>query len=349
LPNWLTIDAQTGVLTGTPTVADLGTFDIQINRNGETDTLTLMIAPFKTGHLHTADETGSAGLDTVTHYNASSAVTVTLANTTENIVGSSFDDNLTGNNKVNVLDGGAGADTLSGSTGSDTYVVDNVNDVIIENANEGVDTVLSLVDYTLPANVEKLTLLGEANLLATGNELNNLIIGNAGNNTLSGGTGVDTLKGGLGDDVYLVDSATVSIVENAKQGIDGVNAMVSFVLPRNVENLVLLGSGNLNGTGNTLNNVLQGNSWDNILIGGSGKDVLIGRAGNDTLDGGIGIDTAFFDSAFSAYQFTRGTDSDGFSYVQVSSPTETDILYSIEFLQFAGEDSARSLISIIGS
>ena len=37
--------------------------------------------------------------------------------------------------------GGTGADTLTGGAGNDTYVVDNTGDVVIEKANEGIDTV----------------------------------------------------------------------------------------------------------------------------------------------------------------------------------------------------------------
>ncbi|KAB0494359.1 calcium-binding protein, partial [Pseudomonas lini] len=39
---------------------------------------------------------------------------------------------------------------------------------------------------------------------------------------------------------------------------------------------------NLNGTGNTLNNVITGNMGGNLLDGGLGADTLIGGAGNDT-------------------------------------------------------------------
>lgn len=106
--------------------------------------------------------------------------------------------------------------------------------------------------------------------------------GNAGNNTLDGGGGVDTLSGAGGNDIYIVDNAGDVIIELAGDGTDTVRATANYTLSANVENLILLGTGNINGTGNNLDNTITGNSGSNTLDGGTGTDRLIGGGGNDT-------------------------------------------------------------------
>ncbi|QLE57341.1 S8 family serine peptidase [Nostoc sp. TCL26-01] len=101
------------------------------------------------------------------------------------------------------LNGGRGNDEMRGGAGNDTYVVDSTGDVIVENLNEGTDTVESSITYTLGANLENLTLTGIAAINGTGNTGNNIITGNSGNNTLNGGSGVDTLIGGDGNDILI--------------------------------------------------------------------------------------------------------------------------------------------------
>ena len=64
----------------------------------------------------------------------------------------------------------------------------------------------------------------------------------------------------------------------------------TFTLGNNFERLVLLGTGNINGTGNALGNGLTGNTGANILDGGAGIDSLIGGKGRDTLTGGLDSD-----------------------------------------------------------
>jgi Ca2+-binding RTX toxin-like protein len=117
------------------------------------------------------------------------------------------------------------------------------------------------------------------------------LYGGTGNDLLDGGTGSDRLFGGTGNDTYVVSSIVDKISEKAGQGTDLVRASVSWVLGTNLENLTLLGKGKLNGTGNSLANVITGNSGDNVLKGGSGNDKLLGGSGKDTLNGGRGNDT----------------------------------------------------------
>jgi Ca2+-binding RTX toxin-like protein len=98
------------------------------------------------------------------------------------------------------LDGGLGKDTLVGSDGDDLYVVDNTGDKIIENLDEGIDSVQSKISYVLGNNLENLELLSSSNINATGNALNNKLSGNDGNNILKGMAGDDTLICGKGND-----------------------------------------------------------------------------------------------------------------------------------------------------
>ena len=112
------------------------------------------------------------------------------------------------------------------------------------------------------------------------------LIGNGGRDILDGGTGNDTLQGGADNDIYVIDSASDVIVENAGEGVDFVQTSVSYTLSANVERMYLMGSGNIDGTGNDLANLLVGNTGNNMLSGMGANDRLYGGAGNDTLNGG---------------------------------------------------------------
>ncbi|MEZ2133196.1 calcium-binding protein, partial [Sinorhizobium sp. CB9] len=109
----------------------------------------------------------------------------------------------TGNALSNILTGGAGVDTLKGAAGDDTYVV-STGDIVVENADEGIDTVKTgLAAYTLGANVENLTYTGSAAFTGTGNALDNIIKGGAAADKLTGAAGNDTLDGGAGADTLV--------------------------------------------------------------------------------------------------------------------------------------------------
>ena len=115
--------------------------------------------------------------------------------------GGGGNDTLIGGVGNDVLDGGTGADRMIGGAGNDIYFVDDAGDQVVEDPDGGTDTVFSGFSYTLPDNVENLTLLAGGAADGTGNALANTITGNAAANRLSGGAGDDVLDGGAGDDV----------------------------------------------------------------------------------------------------------------------------------------------------
>src|SRR3546814_105243 len=78
------------------------------------------------------------------------------------ISGTSGDDMLSGLGGNDIINGRAGADRMDGGLGNDIFYVDNVGDRIIERLNQGTDLAKAYISYTLPSNVENLTLLGSA-------------------------------------------------------------------------------------------------------------------------------------------------------------------------------------------
>ena len=206
--------------------------------------------------------------------------------------GGNGDDALSANGANNSLFGEAGNDSLSasggpnqlfGGAGNDAYFVDNAGDTVTENGGEGSDTVYARTHFRLSANVEYLILQGSADLQGAGNSLSNAIHGNTGSNLLDGDAGADGMFGGAGNDVYFVDNAGDAVVEGASEGNDVVFSTAHLRLSANVEHLVLQGSANLQGGGNSLSNVMYGNTGSNLLDGDAGADGMLGGPGTTSI------------------------------------------------------------------
>ncbi|MBI3561971.1 MAG: putative Ig domain-containing protein [Gammaproteobacteria bacterium] len=292
LPSWINFDATTLTLSGSLVDGNAGVYSIRITA---TDA----------ANASASDDFNLTVADTLATTFTGSSANDTLNGTAfmDVINGLAGSDSLYGYAGNDTLDGGSGPDTMYGGTGDDTYSVNSGGDSVIENLNEGIDTVKSAVSYTLSDNVENLTLTGNASINAYGNALDNRLMGNSANNTLTGnagndwldgGTGSDSMRGGSGDDTYVVSSNGDVVIENANDGIDTVRTSISYTLGNNVENLVLTGAGNLSGSGNGLSNSILGNSASNTLTGNAGNDTLQGLGGNDVLRGGTGNDTYLF-------------------------------------------------------
>ncbi len=256
-------------------------------------------------------------------------------------VGSTLD-GLAGNDYIqggagnDTIIGGLGKDIMKGGAGDDVYYVDNSGDSVVENENEGSDTIYSSISYQLPDNVENLTLIGSGNINAVGNSLNNTITGNDFDNIINTVSGTNTAMGGKGNDTYIISDANKNdlIVENINEGIDTIKSSVTYTLGDNLENLVLDGEDEINGTGNSLDNYLEGNSANNTLNGGAGNDILYGNGGSDILAGGTGNDTYLVDSENATIneKTNEGTDT-------VVSLIDYTLGDNIENLQLSGTEN----------
>jgi Ca2+-binding RTX toxin-like protein len=169
-----------------------------------------------------------------------------------NATGNSGNNTISGNNGSNSLAGGAGDDSLAGGAG---------NDILRDNL--GAD----------------------------------ILMGGDGNDDLYGGQGNDILQGGNGNDTYYLSIDSTDLTndvisgETTAGGTDTAYAIFSVdALTDNIENLILTGTANINGTGNSANNTISGNSGNNALVGGAGNDSLTGGAGDDALAGDAGDD-----------------------------------------------------------
>ncbi|WP_082504478.1 family 16 glycosylhydrolase [Methylobacterium sp. Leaf111] len=135
------------------------------------------------------------------------------------------------------------------------------------------------------------------------------LYGGAGNDTLIGGGGNDELHGSFGDDTYVISATSEKVTEGTAKGFDTVQtALSSYTLGANLERLVYTGSSSFTGTGNTLNNVIEGGASNDTLNGGAGADVLFGKDGDDALNAGDGNDSVYGGTGIDTIRGNNGDD-----------------------------------------
>jgi Ca2+-binding RTX toxin-like protein len=142
------------------------------------------------------------------------------------------------------------------------------------------------------------------------------------------GTVEGLVKGGGNDDTYLVNASAGKLAEELDQGFDSVQSQASWTLGANFEQLLLLGKKNFKGTGNDLDNYIDGNKGDNRLKGLGGEDYMTGAKGDDILTGGTDADV---------FNFIRGGGHD----------TVTDFEAGIDTIDISAWDGIDSFADLM--
>lgn len=292
--------------------------------------------------------------------------------------GGAGNDRLEGNGGDDVLDGGVGNDIIRGGAGidrvdftrADAAVTVSLGTSAAQNTGSGQDAIVQVEDVTgsrfadriigsigdntlsgLDAD-DTLTGAGGADLLSGGNGLDTLLGGigddqlyaGSGNDVLNGQAGADYMEGSIGDDSYYVDNELDAIVEYEDEGTDSVrSSLVAYTLTADVERLFILGGGTRSGTGNAIDNGIQGGNGQDTLSGLDGADTLRGNNGLDILDGGAGNDILYGGALRDT--LTGGTGRDQFRFE--AGDTSSLIAQADRITDFTKADLDRINLSAI--
>lgn len=255
-------------------------------------------------------------------------VSIALDTMIEDVRGTRLMDVIRGNEANNTIYGLEGDDMLFGGFGSDTVNGGNGNDYM--EGNDGNDTLDGGDGYDEIYG-------GDGADILKGGAADDRLEGASDNDVLDGGAGADYMEGGSGADDFYVDNVG-DVVAESNDGNVGNNAVVEkpsdwanyyrtilagpksdrvlstidYALAENIEGLKLTGNGNVNGTGNSLNNIIVGSGGNNQLKGMDGSDYLSGGAGNDAIEGGQGDD--LLDGGYSNDTLTGGAGNDAFVF-----------------------------------
>jgi Ca2+-binding RTX toxin-like protein len=191
--------------------------------------------------------------------------------------GTSEADNLVGTEGNDELYGLESDDRIWGTTGSDLL-----------NGGEGFDSVsYQMMSKGVSVDFRE----GLANVTKADGSVDTLVgiekvIGSFDNDTLVSSVSGITLEGDNGDDVYIVGSEGVTIVEEERGGYDELRTSVNTQrMDPFLDKMIFTGTGDFKG---------YGNAEANVIVAGAGNDVLWGGDGGDQFMGGEGFDTVSY-------------------------------------------------------
>ena len=265
----------------------------------------------------------------------------------------------------------SGFSRVQGGEGDDTYFINDGETFLVEDENQGKDTVYTSSDFTLPDHFEDLHLkIRSLNRTLVGNDLANFISGNGrlqgldGNDRLwltgrgisDGGAGDDRLIGsGVRDQLFggdgndeLIGSTGIDVLDGGAGNADldgesdvdtvsyasaGAGVTVSLLAPK-AQDTGGAGTDTLAGLEN-----ITGSGFGDALTGDGGVNVILGGAGDDVIEGGGGNDT-----------LDGGDGVDTASFASAAEGVSVNLAFATaQQTHGAGEDKLLRVENLVGS
>ncbi|WP_425404060.1 VCBS domain-containing protein [Hwanghaeella sp.] len=232
LPSGLTIDQNSGVISGTPAIGTIGLATVIVTAAVFGDPLQTISDSFDivvsaasgqtlTGDANANTLSGASGNDTISGAAGDDILSGGLGN--DDIDGGADNDTIDDGGGDDIVQGGLGSDTIVAGGGTDSFIagtnadVDgddaDVDTLSYENAGSAVDIQVDTVDPELATitgfggtdTAEGFDVyVGSAfDDTMTGGSLSETFVGGDGADTIQGNGGNDVLIGGAGDDVYI--------------------------------------------------------------------------------------------------------------------------------------------------
>ena len=311
------------------------TLDCSLSRTG----VTLDLLP---GHLSSVGAAASGR-------SAQNNLSLALATTIENAVGSEFDDVIKGNDLDNRLTGGSGNDLLDGGNGIDSAVfAANRNDYLLSSsagkvfvaARDGVS------GYDSLQHIEKLVFADQTVLLGSSAFGADVELSLDQNGSANG-----TLPAASDEAASLVSyrittaplHGSLNLAANGAysytpaHGYSGADSFSFTLFDANHGSNLYMGFITVNKVSVTQNgsegaDQLTGSSGDDQLLGNGGADSFVGTLGDDVLNGGSGFDTVRYGGARAS--FTVAASTDGNFSLRKPGQDGQDSLQQIERVQF---------------
>ncbi len=161
---------------------------------------------------------------------------------------------------------------------------------------------------------DELTNSGNKPVILAGGKGDDLLSGNSGDDWLIGGDGSDRIFGHAGHDILFVEGAD-SIIDGG-EGFDVAIAMSDDALNLDLASVNIefvrseSGDDTIDGSGRTVDLVIDGGAGDDTLTGGGANDILSGGPGADSIFGGAGDDWLFVDREDSQSNIDAGAGDD---------------------------------------